>query len=82
MGERCTLAADVYSFGVLLTELTTQRLVRKRDEWRLPRAPEECPPAVLALIQRCIAIEPQQRPSAAEALQWLQDAGSSGRVTP
>ena len=43
MGQRCTLAADMYSFGVLLIELTTQELVVKRSCWRLPRAPEECP---------------------------------------
>ena len=43
MGQRCTLAADCYSFGVLLIELLTQDLSRGRGEWRLPRAPEECP---------------------------------------
>ena len=42
MGERCTVAADMYSFGILLVELTTQRLGDRRGEWELPRAPEEC----------------------------------------
>jgi hypothetical protein len=43
MGARCTLAADLYSFCVLLIELTTQQVVRHRGDWRLPRAPHECP---------------------------------------
>ena len=44
LGERCTLAADVFSLGVLLIELITRTLCAKRGEWRLPRAPEDCPP--------------------------------------
>jgi hypothetical protein len=43
MGARCTLAADLFSFGVLLIELTTQQVVRHRGDWRLPRAPHDCP---------------------------------------
>ena len=43
MGMRCTLAADVYSFGLVLVELTTQRNLYRRGEWQLPRAPEDCP---------------------------------------
>ena len=43
MGQRCSLAADLYSFGILLIELITQEQSGGRGEWRLPRAPEECP---------------------------------------
>jgi serine/threonine protein kinase len=42
MGARCTLAADVYSFGILLVELTTQQVVRHRGDWRLPQTPQQC----------------------------------------
>lgn len=42
LGKRCTLAADVYSLGILLIELTTQRAVLKRSDWRLPLPPGEC----------------------------------------
>ena len=45
MGQRCTLAADLYSFGLLLVELTTQQLVTRRGKWRWPRVPHECPQA-------------------------------------
>ena len=43
MGQRCTLAADMYSFGILLIELTTQQVVSRRGHWRLPHVPKECP---------------------------------------
>lgn len=43
LGQRCTLAADMYSFGILMTELLTQRHWELRGQWRLPHAPEECP---------------------------------------
>ena len=43
MGQRCSLAADLYSFGIQLIELITQEQSGGRGEWRLPRAPEECP---------------------------------------
>jgi len=43
MEQPCSLAADMYSFGLLLTTLLTQQLVEVRGGWRLPRAPQECP---------------------------------------
>ncbi|KAL4422644.1 hypothetical protein ABPG75_008841 [Micractinium tetrahymenae] len=72
LGQRCTLAADLYAFGVLLIELTTQREGRSRLCWQLPRAPQDCPQAVLELIQQCLQEDPQRRPTAAEALRRLQ----------
>ena len=31
------------SFGLLLAELTTRRLILKRGTWELPRVPDDCP---------------------------------------
>ena len=45
MGQRCTLAADVYSLGLLLAELTTRQRMRRRGQFELPRAPDDCPQA-------------------------------------
>ncbi|KAL4855737.1 3-deoxy-manno-octulosonate cytidylyltransferase [Chlorella vulgaris] len=72
LGLRCTLATDVYSLGILLIELTTQVAVLKRGNWRLPTVPEECSQAVLALIEDCVASEPDLRPTASQVLQRLQ----------
>ncbi|KAI3427363.1 hypothetical protein D9Q98_010279 [Chlorella vulgaris] len=71
MGLRCTLAADVYSFGVLLVQLTTQHMGSKRGEWRLPHVPQECSQAVLDLVELCISPTPHRRPTAAQVLQHL-----------
>ena len=35
------------------------------------RSPEDCPPEVLALVQRCLAASPADRPTAAEAVRVL-----------
>ena len=43
MGQRCSLAADMYSFGVVMVELTTGQLLRTRGEKLLPQAPRDCP---------------------------------------
>lgn len=45
LGQRVTLAADLYSLGILLIALLTQEPVTRRGGWRLPRSPQECPQA-------------------------------------
>ena len=74
MGQRVTLAADIYALGVLLAELLTRTLVTRRGMCRLPRAPDECPADVAALIQDCLAGDPAERPCAAEVLARLRAA--------
>jgi hypothetical protein len=54
MGLRCTLAADVYSLGVLLVQLTTQHMGSKRGEWRLPHVPQECSQVWRACLPACL----------------------------
>ena len=53
MGGQCTLAADLYSFGVLLIELTTQQLTTRGDR-RLPQAPGECPQVDCVCVCVCV----------------------------
>lgn len=74
LGSPCTLAADIYALGMLLVVLASRRLLSNRGEWALPRAPRDCPEDVVRLIERCIAPQPDQRPSAAEVLRLLRAA--------
>jgi len=69
----------MYSFGVLLIELTTQTLAACRQKWRLPHVPDECPAALLELIHDCTHLDPDARPTAADALHRLQAAMRQGR---
>lgn len=50
LGERCTLSADIYSFGLILSELTTQTCLERRGVVRLPHAPTDC-----SQVRRCSA---------------------------
>jgi serine/threonine protein kinase len=72
LGERCSYPADMYSFGLLLIQLTTHAVAVKRGEWRLPLVPHECSQSVLELIEQCVASDPRQRPTAAQALERLR----------
>ena len=80
LGQRCTLAADLYSFGLLLIELTTQQLVTGRGKWRWPLVPQECPQArtacCVAAVRAVGALS--LRPLLQHTVSWQQPACSLG----
>ena len=69
-GSRCTSAVDIYSFGICLWEIVTGEHPQ-RGNMRAPRVPEECSQEVADLIQRCMAFDPTQRPTALVVMQEL-----------
>ncbi|EQC31334.1 TKL protein kinase [Saprolegnia diclina VS20] len=94
-GTRYSEKADIYSFGVLLSELDTHQvpyfnqivtlpigginvtLTKARiamlvaaNELR-PAFSRSCPPAILAIATRCLAHEPDERPTARQLLSSL-----------
>ena len=67
----CGAQADSYSLGVVMWELVTGE-TPVRGGMRPVRVPEECPAAVAALVQRCMAMAPADRPDADEVGRQLQ----------
>lgn len=70
-GQQCTVSADIYSFGIVLWEITTGE-VPTRGAMRNPKVPEECPQAVVDLMDRCLETVPSQRPTAKEIVLLLE----------
>jgi serine/threonine protein kinase len=74
LGRRCTTAADVFSLGVLFWELLSGEDVR-RGRMRSLVVPDDCPPEIAALVERCLEPEPSMRPTAREVCAVLVAAG-------
>lgn len=91
LGEDYSELADIYSLGVLLTELDTHLLpyqnlgleestiVQQVAVGKLrPKVSESCPEVIRRLTHACLQFDPQMRPPAARVLQTLQSS-SLGR---
>uniref|UniRef100_A0AAV1URS6 Protein kinase domain-containing protein n=1 Tax=Peronospora matthiolae TaxID=2874970 RepID=A0AAV1URS6_9STRA len=99
LGSHYDGKADVFSFGVLLSELDTHLMpyanVRNANGQKLTENgilqktstgqlqvefSRDCPPELLRLAHACLAVNPNDRPTAAEALYKLQSALTSFEV--
>lgn len=85
LGRPVNEKADIYSFGVVLWELSA----REPPRGRCPRplsVPEEAPAVVVDMIAKCMAEEPDERPTAAELVKFFKsmddDGGGDGGATP
>lgn len=91
MGKRYDEKADLFSFGVVLSELDRHKLpyahaVQKDDRLMSETAilqmvstgalcvkfSDQVPSAMLSLATRCVALDPNDRPNAAEVLYQIQ----------
>lgn len=84
LGEDYSELADIYSLGVLLTELDTHQIPFQTlglDESMIvqqvavgklrPKVSETCPEVIRRLAHECLQFDPALRPSAARVLQTL-----------
>ncbi|HVE82127.1 MAG TPA: protein kinase [Myxococcales bacterium] len=76
--EAATPRSDLYSFGVLLYQLCAGALP-EQDATPLARRAPQVNPAFAALIDRCLARDPEQRFASAEALREALEALRGGR---
>ncbi|KAK9793506.1 hypothetical protein WJX73_010306 [Symbiochloris irregularis] len=66
-----TIAADIWSFGVIMWELLTGERPR-RGLYRDPLVPEEGPASAVELMRACMEEDPLLRPTAGEIVTILQ----------
>ncbi|KAK9786895.1 hypothetical protein WJX73_008911 [Symbiochloris irregularis] len=61
LGQKCTVKADVYSFGICIWEIVTQE-IPVRGQLRPIEVPKECPEDVRDLYWSCTDPDPDKRP--------------------
>ncbi|OQR81492.1 ankyrin 2,3/unc44, partial [Thraustotheca clavata] len=88
-GERYDYAADIYSFGVILTELDTLQVPYSdlnlglwnitqqiRDGTLRPHLSSNCEPWLKDLAEKCLSFNPQQRLTAQNVVDFLRSVQS------
>lgn len=63
--RRCTSAADIFQYAILVWELITRDLPI-RGAVREVLVPDECPPIIAGLLAGCMARNAAHRPTAAQ----------------
>ncbi len=75
-----TPAGDIFSFGVMMYELTTGEVpwmgaggVVLRSDDQVPLIPETYSPALSSIIEKCMSVDPANRPTARDLADFAND---------
>ncbi|CAK0785098.1 hypothetical protein CVIRNUC_008304 [Coccomyxa viridis] len=71
LGHKVSVKADIYSFGVLLWEIITLERPLQRGNLREPIVGEEAPQEIVDLMERCMQLDPEDRPDAAQCIEII-----------
>lgn len=69
--QRCTTATDIFALGVVLWELVTGENPPRDRLLRNIQVPEEAPQSVADIIFQCTALDLEERPTAAEVFEVI-----------
>jgi serine/threonine protein kinase len=84
--ERASVKADIWSYGILIWELISgkditeyQPLAISRQSGQSPRGklmklPANCPAVVLKVFTECTKMEPDERPTSQDIVEWLRES--------
>jgi eukaryotic-like serine/threonine-protein kinase len=82
-GAEATRRTDLYSVGATLLELLTgERVAETQDGVDRSTLPPGTPSGLVALLDRCLARDPQRRPGSVAAARDLLDGTSATQVLP
>lgn len=82
MGDPCYLTTDVFALGVILWELCTGQPANPGRNYRKVVHPGEAPEGICGIISRCMAFEPQDRPSAQDVHDNILASNNLAQQTP
>ncbi|KAK9804036.1 hypothetical protein WJX73_006238 [Symbiochloris irregularis] len=72
LGQRCTSAADIFQYAILVWELITRDLPI-RGAVREVLVPDECPPIIAGLLAGCMARNAAHRPTTSQVIFTIQE---------